>query len=172
MIIGIGHKARSGKDTIAYHLMGKYGFARRAFADSLKEAAQVIFRLSQEQMNGNHKEDTDSRWKCSPRQIMQTFGTECMRHCFGENIWVKSLRAYMLQYPDVLHWVIPDVRFKNEAEAIKQWGGILWRVDRPEALISLHESEKALDGYRRWDRIFVNDKSPQELLRQVDEVFR
>ena len=53
MIIGLGFKARSGKDCVADYLVGKYGFQKLSFADSLKGACKEIFHLSDEQLYGN-----------------------------------------------------------------------------------------------------------------------
>jgi hypothetical protein len=47
------------------------------------------------------------------------------------------------------NWIITDTRFPNEAQAIKDAGGIVIRVDRPGvSAINAHPSETALDN---WD---------------------
>lgn len=49
-------------------------------------------------------------------------------------------------YPN---WVITDVRFENEAQAIKARGGVIIRIDRPGVKpINAHPSETAMD---HWD---------------------
>jgi hypothetical protein len=51
-----------------------------------------------------------------------------------------------LQYPN---WIITDCRFPNEAQAIKDKGGIIIRIDRPGIKpVNAHPSETALDN---WD---------------------
>lgn len=46
------------------------------------------------------------------------------------------------------NWIITDVRFPNEAKAIKDRGGIIIRVDRPFVKpINSHASETALDNW-------------------------
>jgi len=87
--------------------------------------------------------------KLTPRKIMQLIGTECGRQIIHPDIWVKALFAdykavkinnntLLLSNPpqqgfDLIKpkWIITDVRFPNEAQAIKDRGGILIRVERP-----------------------------------------
>jgi len=84
----------------------------------------------------------------TPRKILQLLGTEAGRQIIHPNIWVNALFA---DYEDVKinnntlltsnppqqgfdlikpNWIITDVRFPNEAQAIKDRGGIVIRVDR------------------------------------------
>ena len=67
MIIGLGFKARSGKDTVADYLIENYGFKRLAFADALKEGCRHIFELNDEQLYGELKEVEDDYWGVTPR---------------------------------------------------------------------------------------------------------
>lgn len=64
--------------------------------------------------------------KMTPRMLMQMLGTEFGRDMVHPNLWVNSLmNEYKRQ-----KWLITDVRFPNEAKAIKDRGGILIRLDR------------------------------------------
>ena len=64
--------------------------------------------------------------KLTPRMLMQMLGTEFGRNMVHPNLWVNSLmNEYKRQ-----KWLITDVRFPNEAKAIKDRGGILIRLDR------------------------------------------
>lgn len=85
----------------------------------------------------------------TPRKLMQLLGTECGRELIHPNIWVNSLFAkrkeikskvviddyeeYQKTYPN---WIISDVRFPNEVEAILSKGGIVIRIDRDEKILS------------------------------------
>ena len=74
----------------------------------------------------------------------------------------------MMSYPEQRDWVITDVRFPDEAQAIKDWGGVLWRVDRPGLVGGDgHASETAMDDYRGWDEVIVNDGTIAELRAKV-----
>lgn len=175
MICGIGYKARSGKDTIANYLVQEYGFKRRAFADALKEGAAVIFGLSHEQLYGELKEVQDSFWQQTPRYILQKMGTECMRDGYDKNIWCSALQRHIINNApgSNINWVVPDVRFENEAVLIKKMGGVVWRVDRPDLEdmgIVGHASETAMDGYMGWDRIITNDGTIEDMCLKIKQI--
>ena len=172
-IIGIAGRARAGKDTIAEHLQQVHGFCRRAFADALKKAAEDIFGLSHEQLYGREKETVDGFWGRSPREMLQLLGTECLRQGYGQDVWVRALQRFIHVRRAVRDWVVPDVRFVNEAEAIRAWGGRLWLVRRPglEAMgIVGHASEHDLDAFGAWDHVFENVGTPDDLCTLVDGV--
>ena len=169
MIIGIGYKRGSGKDTVAEHLVETHNFRRRAFADSLKAAARAIFGWDDRHLHGDLKESVDPYWGMSPRWALQRMGTEAMRRNVADDVWIRSLRRHMIDSPQS-DWVIPDVRFINEIKAIREWGGVLWRVDRSRIMLGYdgHASEIELDDYRDWDAVIVNDGTLDELFEKVD----
>lgn len=171
MIVGLGFKARSGKDTVGDYLVGEYGFTKIAFADALKEGCMAMFGLTYEQCYGSTKEVVDSFWGVTPRFILQKVGTECMRQQFDPDIWVKAVHKRVSRGGK---WVVTDCRFPNEAAAIKEWGGLVVRLDRPEAGasggIAQHPSEVAMEAYSEWDYIISNEgQSLNKLYSKVDE---
>lgn len=168
MIIGIAGKARTGKDTVAKYLFTDYGFTRIAFADPVKQAAQVIFGLTNEQTwDDAHKEVVIPYWGKSPRQIFQLIGTECVKPHFGEDIWVKRLAMVtrVLSTDDI---VIPDVRFEAEASWIRENGGYILHLDRPDAVkVSSHVSEAGI-ALEPSDYVIMNDSTIKRLHDHVD----
>ena len=94
------------------------------------------------------------------REFLQRLGTDAVRDKLHTNAWVNALMADYKPgpfYPDVAieehaklpNWIITDTRFPNEAQAIKDKGGIVIRVDRPGVKpINDHPSEVGLDD---WD---------------------
>lgn len=64
----------------------------------------------------------------------------------------------MIKTPTYSNWIITDVRFPNEVQAIKDRGGLVFRVNRVDVELSKdqHESETALDSYTDWDGIILN----------------
>lgn len=77
------------------------------------------------------------------------------------------------------NWIITDVRFPNEARAIKARDGILIRIERdyvlrggPEDPKNQHPSETALDGYQDWDYIIQNDGTIKDLVEKVENVMK
>lgn len=154
MIIGLSGYARSGKDTIADHLVEKHGFIKLSFATPMREA---LYRLDPEiRDSGNLTygfcqavdlfgwEEMKNHFP-SYRGLMQRMGTEVGRDMFGENFWVEQA---FKQIPDGANVVFADTRFLNEAEAIRAAGGQIWRTDRPGInAANNHISEVNLDDY-------------------------
>lgn len=147
-LIGITGKARSGKDTVARHLVMNHDFVRLAFADPLKQAAQEIFGLTAEQTwSDDLKEVMIPRWGMTPRKIFQLLGTECMKPFFGEDMWIKRLDINYDILKDSDNVVVTDVRFDPEADYIRSKGGIIVEVRRGDGLAGeagSHASERGL----------------------------
>src|ERR1051326_2875992 len=64
------------------------------------------------------------------RRFLQRLGTDGVRNHLGDNIWVDSLFRRLESYEEPsarTKVVITDVRFPNEADAIRQRGGEIWR---------------------------------------------
>jgi len=172
MIIGLTGYAQSGKDTVANILVERYGFTRIAFADKIREylyeTNPMYDSIVGEPLFVKAKVDRDG-WeeaKKSPhiRRLLQTSGVAA-RNIFGENFWVDQVVGQLGHewwgYKDNV--VITDVRFTNEADAIKGRGGQIWRIKRlgVEA-VNGHVSETQLDGYPV-DQIFVNNTTVDDL---------
>jgi ABC-type dipeptide/oligopeptide/nickel transport system ATPase component len=151
-LVGIVGKKGSGKNALASAL-GKLlegEFLEVAFAGALKWAVQDIFRLSDEQVHGDLKEELDLRWGKTPRELMQLFGTEVGRQ-IDKEVWVKSVWAQAVQAWEAeadMVVVVTDVRFLNEAEFILKHGGLLVRVERPDPQVRMfgaHSSEMEME---------------------------
>ena len=65
--------------------------------------------------------------------LLQLEGTEKGKNMFGADIWVNYVKAwgelYMSRCIDFI--LIPDVRFKNEYDFIKNSNGIIFRINAP-----------------------------------------
>jgi hypothetical protein len=84
---------------------------------------------------------------------------------FDEDFWVD----YALNsIPDGGKAVIADVRYPNEANAIRALGGKVFRVERDGVgPANSHASENALDGYE-FDGELQNNESVEWLYRLVE----
>jgi hypothetical protein len=136
-VIGLMGHATVGKDRIAQELVENDGFERHGFADALK---QILYALNPriELFNNDfvgywHVQSiVDQRgWdeaKKEPeiRQLLQRLGTEGARDALGSDVWVKAL----FSRPTGARVVIPDVRYENEAQAIRARGGKVIRIHR------------------------------------------
>jgi len=113
------------------------------------------------------------------REFLQTLGTECMRNTLSDNIWIAALMADYkhIEYgddeqPHFPNWIITDCRFPNEAQAIKNKGGIIIRIDRPGVEpINNHPSEVGLDHWN-FDYKIVNNSDLFELKENVKSILK
>lgn len=168
--------------------------------DKLKD--NIVFAYNKNKIYSNkHK-----LIKLTPRLLLQLLGTECGRNIIHPNIWCTSLfvdyklidgdisnspyiskkqnnalKALKSYYPN---WIITDVRFPNELEAIKDRGGISIRVNRYKGQLMMtgtgsektvnitpkeHSSEKALDNYK-FDYMIDNNGSISDLIDKVKKI--
>jgi len=127
------------------------------------------------------------------RELLQLLGTEIMRDKVHPNVWVNALFAdyhptpnksmdesFMEQFvtgSSEIHykfpnWIITDMRFPNELEAVKAKDGITIRVTRPDSkdgykfFGDLHPSETALDD-AKFDYVIDNDGTIEDLIQKV-----
>ena len=183
MIIGISGKAGSGKDTAAKMLEVLYAnpdisyedFVNKRyknfadiqivhFADSLKETAQVLFRIGEWETNTQEGKKTTINWiGKTVRELLQGIG-QGLRDTIDPNLWVKILFANTEGWSN---YIIADVRYPNEIYAIKERNGILLRIDRKGAGAGNHSSETALDNYKEWDVHIENNGSIEDLFEAM-----
>lgn len=98
----------------------------------------------------------------SPRVIMQLWGTEFRRKTIKESYWRDKVTDAITWSAPGTRFVITDVRFKDEAHTVKQLGGKVVRVLRPDLAMSAeasttaaHSSEVDMDDYIA-DQEFTN----------------
>lgn len=127
------------------------------FADPLKEMAINLFDLKPEEIYGNDEQknqQTNLLWENMPnnisnkegrmtnREFLEHFGTNIIRK-IKYNVWSEySIRRMLREQSEIA--IIPDIRFPNEVNAIKNAGGIVIRLTR-NIFNSQTEPEKALD---------------------------
>lgn len=172
-LVAICGAKRSGKDTIAGHLVDTRGYRRLAFADPMKHIVGYLFGFSRSQMETDEKDESDARWNISPRQALQFFGTEMMQYKIqellpdvGRLFWVKRLSAEIER--DGLY-VISDLRFVHEYEELKKEGAYVIRVERPTVEQSdAHASEQDYKNIPA-DLVLINDSDVASLLIKLDD---
>lgn len=160
-LIGISGKASAGKDTIADFIVSSRGAVKMALADEIKRTAKRFWGFQNSQLWGSSekRQETPLGKPNAPtaRHACQQLGTEVAR-CIDRDVWINllldnaaNLQQYGLKYYPAeglkpnLHYesssyvpyvVVPDVRFKNEMDAIKSAGGLLMRVVRPGVFLT------------------------------------
>lgn len=174
-IIGLIGKKYSGKDTLGGYIVNSYGYNKIAFANPLKQACKNIFGLNEAQLYGDKKDCIDEYWNITPREIFQFVGTDLFRNQMdklipiGENIWTKVLEKEMLSNNST-KYVITDVRFKNEAQMIKNNGGFLIKINRETDNQDSHVSETELNDIS-YDYEINNNSSLEDLYDNFDLLF-
>ena len=174
MIIGISGKKGSGKDTAANHLNAVHGYATLSYAEPLKKTCSIVFGIPIDYFNDrNKKEETIEEWKASPRQLMQTVGTDLFRNHFDKDVWIKSLTQRIRQTQNK-RIVVSDVRFPNEALHVKNMGGKLIHILRRNLRSDDdHESESNTDELSNMaDFIISNDDTINELYETIDNIIK
>jgi hypothetical protein len=173
LLLGLSGKAGSGKSTAAEYLETTHGYNLFAFSDTLKEVACLAFGFSEEQLYGRLKEIPDPRFGKSPRWCLQYLGTDILRSVWP-GIWIWHMRREIMDFLSINGQrpiVITDVRFRDEAEALKRMGAVLVRLERAEAGakngISEHVSEMDLDGWEGFDCLIVNNGTREQLFEQL-----
>lgn len=169
-LIGIVGLARVGKDTAADYLCNVYDLHRYAFADPIKDMLTCVFgNLFR---NGDRENPIEWLGK-SPRQMMQTLGTEWGRGLIHPDLWVLVAGQMWQKYQKVGPSdgvVISDVRFANEAEWIRSQGGVLIQIRRKNVeQVAEHISESGLPA-GLVHHIIDNDGTLYQLRRALDEV--
>ena len=128
-LIGLVGQKGVGKDTVADYLVKNRGFQKLAFAGPLKSMCSAMYGVDIGLFHDTTlKEEKHPYWGISPRQMMQHVGTDIVRKHFGQDFWIKNMKC-RLQTANGADIVISDVRFLNEAELVKQYGGVLVRID-------------------------------------------
>lgn len=147
-IIGLAGRAGSGKSTCADWLRDNHGASVYSLALPLKFLAQDVFGFTAEQVFGTQaqKEAADPRWGMSPREALIRLGNSA-RERLGEDVWLNAcLNLIRFESPRLA--VIADVRYPNEAHAVARAGGIVVRLDCPDAATSVDPnapSERSVD---------------------------
>lgn len=192
-IVGLCGLIGSGKGTVADYLCHDYKFQKLSFADALKDGVAGIFGYDRDMLEGDTsasraaRERPDAFWselmgrEITPRYILQIMGTEIMRQNFHPDIWVKLVEKELGRRPTAW-FTIPDARFPNEVDMIREMGGEIWWVKRgpwpdwvapwremgiePEGV---HESEY-MWMLKEPDRIIENDGDLEDLRDMIEEI--
>jgi len=186
MIISISGYSGSGKDTVGTILQQidkNSHWEIKKWAGKLKQVAELLTGIPVEKFEDQEFKKTNlgKQWNdrinnpMSVRDFLQKLGTEGLRDGLHTNTWVNALMADYKCVPadrapngwDCPNWIITDTRFPNEAQAIKDAGGIIIRVTRPGiGPVNDHPSETGLNQWK-FDYEIQNDSSLNELINSV-----
>lgn len=147
-LIALCGRAGSGKDTVAQHLVQRYGFVTASFAEAPRQMLEALLAVADVDhawlFERDKKERTMPTIGLSYRQMMQTLGTEWGRG-LDADLWCRVLaRSLGLDIGAPVHdrICITDVRYLNEAALAHHHGGKIVGIVRPSAVPVLdHSSE-------------------------------
>lgn len=161
-VIGLIGYAGVGKDTAAKVLTQDYGYVRIGFADPLK---QILYAIG---WDG----DKSKRAACEccgllqGRELLQVAGTEGVRRVLGDGIWTDHLANEIFKRPDT-KFVVSDVRFRNEADRLRDLGAMLVRIHREGQVPAFgHSSETEVDRIKV-DHSVLNGGSVEQLRQNL-----
>ena len=170
-IIGFTGPAGAGKDLAASMVPGA---CRVAFADPIYQGLSTMLGIPEGVLRDRSaKEQPIVGIGASPRQLLQTLGTEWGRQMIGDDLWLRVAfwRWEQLAAGGVSLIVVPDVRFENEARMIRGQGGEVWMIHRPGVdPVAAHSSEAGLP-LKLIDRLVVNDGTVDQLRERVEATF-
>ena len=140
MLIGLVGNLGCGKDYITNNFiipyLGKEKTQILSLGDSLKVELMVHMNIDFKKLY--IKKDKDSR------NLLQVYGTDIMRRKHGDDIWIKYLNSWISihKHRGKMHFIIPDIRFKNEAEYIKKNNGFLIKIEAKDRNLKKSNEEK------------------------------
>lgn len=129
-----------GKTTVAKAVAQElynhdYSPVHMSFADPLRSMLHA-FGVSYEDMRDPvKKEEKIKGLDKSPRELLQSLGTDWGRELVGDNVWLYAmetkLKNYMASYGhERTVFIIDDCRFDNEAEFVDKIGGMTFELRR------------------------------------------
>ena len=175
ILLGLHGRKRAGKSTVASYLCEQYGFGEVSFAAPLYRGLATMIGVDIQDLQREDLKEQPLEWLGkSPRQMLQTLGTDWGRGMVNEDIWLRiALRAIQRKRGcGMAGVVVSDVRFDNEAEFILKQGGQIWLITRPQkpALANdRHASEQGISP--TWPvRGVVNCLGFPDLYKRVDHL--
>lgn len=163
MIIGLLGRARSGKDTVA-NCIGQYyypSYEMCRIAQPIKDSLRALYGWSDKHIEGFLKEVTDPVINKSPRDAMIELG-ERVKSESGQDFFINMLLRK--HKGDI---IIPDVRFQNEVDRIREAGGIIIKIERPGC--SILPNENGIDQIKS-DYSIWNSNTLESLHDQVHRI--
>ena len=156
-VIGLYSPAMgSGKTTLAMALHAK-GVVSVPFARPMKDMLRALLQqsggdqaLAFRMTDGDLKETPSPLlMNRTPRQAMQWLGTEWGRDLMHPDLWVEAWKARARAEMAAGHHVVADdIRFPNEAQAVRDLAGLTVEVTRPaQGITQAHASEGSLAAW-------------------------
>lgn len=170
-IIGIAGLAGAGKNTVAAMIPGAFVVQ---LADPLYAMISAMLGTPEPLLRRREFKEADVPWLGrSPRQLLQTLGTEWGRRQVADDIWIRLLdrRIKVLEQQGVTTIAVADVRFDNEADYLRRIGGEVWHVRRASVEANDGHASEAGVTPMPHDVCIDNDGTLDDLRRAVLAAF-
>ncbi len=180
-LIAFGHEKRVGKDSasqfVSTHLRVEKGIRRvkkAGFADKLKDVCFQLYAWAGLRDKDFYEEPGNQHLKevplpalgfLTPRQIWIGFGNE-VKEAVYRDTWLD----YLLKSTQADWLIVSDMRFPNEADRIRELGGLVIKIVRLDVPHTSDAADDPLLDYKHWSRVIVNDGSLANLYSKVVEV--
>lgn len=166
MLIGLTGYARAGKDTAA--LGCAVSFKRMAFATALKKDVENMLKASGIDPYADFSlEDCKIKY----RPLLVAWGQ--IKRAEDPDYWIKKIKITP-SIASVENIIITDVRYANEIEWIKEMGGKVILIARPEIGPANDEERKSFAEIndrclKMIDKTLVNNSSRKDIGLQLKE---
>lgn len=189
-VVGLTGLAGAGKSTVAKYLVETYDYNLVSFAGPLKKMMRTLdpyigleyvrwyqfwkrpkmLRLSDLLAIMSEAEIKTSRYGAEYRRLLQSLGTDCIR-AVDPDFWVNAAVAQVADPHK--NFVFDDVRFPNEAKAIKEMNPDgLWNVNRLGlSSVGGHISEQHA-GHLGETIVLHNNTKIEELYASLDDLIK
>ncbi|RTQ48100.1 hypothetical protein EJV47_16815 [Hymenobacter gummosus] len=177
-LIGLAGKRGSGKDTVAHlvrELQPGRGWQIRSFGDAIKGVCAVLAgETTAPYYTQPGKAELVPTYGLTRGELLQQVGA-ALRAWRGP-VWIEALLANL---PAEAPVIVADLRFPDEAEALRARGGVVWRLEGDPlgqrgdgTRDDNHPSETALDDYPHYAAVLRNEGSVAALRAQVQRLLQ
>jgi dephospho-CoA kinase len=170
-IVAFAGKSGAGKDTAASALRYSSYSTTLTFAGPLKRAIAELFGLTNEHLYGDKRNTPVLRNGWSARKACQWLGTDMVRNTIDKDNFIRRMDMRLLEQSMESNVLITDVRFDNEVDLIREYGGVIVKIIRPDqeedAGSTEHESE---NGVTYSDYTVINNASLVEFENAIVKI--
>lgn len=171
-IIGIAGKKKSGKGTLCTMLQAVHPYQETAFAGALWNCMLAMdpwvecdgflpkYRRLSELASKYSYELCKAEFP-DVREYMKRLGTDGVRRYVGNTTWLDVVVREIKSNPDT-DFIVSDLRFRNEGEAIHALGGVVVKLERDTGFEDDHESENDISRIYE-DFVYVNNSGLNDL---------
>ena len=173
----VGRKATGKNDVVQFLHEYFINVKTLSFSEPIKQMVKIGYHFSDEQLE-NGKDIKDLVWNITPRNAMRSIASTMTAL---DEIHFVDLMCQRIRHTDttgVEYMCISDIRFHNEADLVKNLGGLTIHVSNVKLHVDdpkfVHLDEHVSEVYSdeiKCDYYIVNDGNINNLKIQCDKIF-